>query len=34
MKGDVMKDTLRKIDLLKTKIEAYRPIDQHLIVAA
>ncbi len=31
MKGDVMKDTLRKIDLLKTKIEAYRPIDQHLL---
>ncbi len=26
-----MKDTLRKIDLLKTKIDDYRPIDAHLL---
>lgn len=26
-----MKDTLRKIDLLKTKIDAHRPIDAHIL---
>jgi len=30
MKGNIMKETLRKIDALKTKIDSYRPIDAHM----